>query len=144
MTKMDVGKGASQFHIVEVYAYADNNRAEGGSPVISPKDNATEFSYTNLVTAKGCEVCNSGINGIFLNNTSKQRVIDHLKNASVSVDGGGITFVKLRESAGILVSAISTKLSAPSLRAVACNPAHSKVRSTNCISPSPRLARSNP
>jgi branched-subunit amino acid aminotransferase/4-amino-4-deoxychorismate lyase len=144
MTKTDLGKGASQSHIMDGCDYADNKWAEGGRQIISPKDNATEFSYTNMVTAKGGEVCTSVINGIFLNDITKQRVIDHPKNAKVRIDGWVIPFVKLRESTEILISAISTIFRAPSLGIVACNPAHTKARSANCISPSPKLARSKP
>lgn len=63
--------------------------------VLDPNGNVAEFSYSNLFMAKGGVVQTPAINGTFLNGITRQRVIQLLRDAGVTVEERAIDFAEL-------------------------------------------------
>ncbi|MBC8269675.1 MAG: branched-chain amino acid aminotransferase [Rhodospirillaceae bacterium] len=66
--------------------------------VTDPDGNVAEFAYANLFMAKDGEVHTPAINGTFLNGITRQRVIERLKSAGVTVHERTITFAELEQA----------------------------------------------
>ncbi len=66
--------------------------------VLDPDGNVAEFAYANLFMAKDGEVYTPAINGTFLNGITRQRVIQLLRDAGVSVSERSIKYEELEEA----------------------------------------------
>jgi branched-chain amino acid aminotransferase len=74
------------------------NKGFDTAVVTDPENNVAEFAYANLFMAKDGEVHTPAINGTFLNGITRQRVIERLMNAGVTVHERIITFAELEQA----------------------------------------------
>ncbi len=66
--------------------------------VLDPDDHVAEFAYANLFMAKDGEIHTPAINGTFLNGITRQRVIQLLSDAGVTVHERAIEFSELENA----------------------------------------------